>query len=218
MIKLQKISVSQPKNLVYHEFYPNQRFGFACLSYYPAECAEIAQVNAEILDNILKLQLENWEEEKLEEQLIEFFMQLNWRIYSIFQQIGCQEKGISLVLVINIDDELIIVPFGRFICGIWDENGMQELGLAWENFTVKSMQELKLLGNLAQDLKPNMIKHQLVKGSGISILPAHKNIYAKIDNWNQMINQLQDDSEDFPHLILSNGIISKPAKRKLWKR
>lgn len=218
MIKIQSISKSSSHHLVYSEFHPLQRFGYACLTYYPAECEKIAKINSEILDLILKFKLENFPKEDLEPALIEYFVQMNWRLYSIFREVECQEIGISVVLVINNDTELTVIPFGRFICGIWDEKGLHEIGLPWENFRVKSMQELKLLGNLAEDIKPNIIHHKLENRTGISIIPPHKNILSKCNSWNELIGELESDEEEYPHLILSNGIIPAKTKKRLWKK
>ncbi|MCK4956951.1 MAG: hypothetical protein KAS49_04900 [Candidatus Cloacimonetes bacterium] len=215
MIKLQKNSFSNSKNLVYNEFHPNQKFGYACLSYYPAECDEISKINAHILDSILKFNLENFSKEEIKEPLEEFFIQLNWRLYSMFKQTNGKEKGISFILIINFDDKLLIIPFGRFLCGIWDENGLTELGNEWENFQVKSMQELKLLGNLAQNLKPNIIEHHLLNNTGLTIIPAHKNHFAEFNNLNEILNHLNSSEETFPHIILSNGVIKNNKSKKI---
>lgn len=217
MINLQHISQSTSNNLVYNEFYPNQKFGFSFLTYYPAKCGRISEINAVIIENILKFNFYELDEDILITELTEFFVQLNWRLYSIFRKVDCEENGISIVFVLNKDDNLLIIPFGRFICGLWDENGMKELGLSWEHFTVKSMQEFMFLGNLAQDITPNIVRHKLDNRSGLTILPANRNNYGKFETWHQMLNALQNEEEEFPHFIIKNGIIPSKIKKRFGR-
>ena len=216
MTKIQKISYSSKNNLVYNDMHILQKRGFALLTYYPATCEKIDAVNAEILDSILKLELDTFPKEDLEKVLKEFFIQLNWRLYSMFRSTSSQEKGISAVLIINIQDELYVVSFGRFVCGIWNENGLSEIGLPWENFRVKSMQELMLLGNLAEDIKPNILKFELADHNGLSIFPYHKSALSECLSWNELITALDEDEEEFPHILISNGIVSDKSKKRFW--
>ncbi len=218
MIRLQKISNSNSQNMVYHQFHPHQKFGYAALSYYPAECAETDFINAHILNSVLKFDIEKHSEDNVEDALKEFFVQLNWQLYSIFKEKMCVEKGISFVLIINYNENIVLIPFGRFICGIWDEKGFIELGSKWENFTVKSMEKLNFLGNIDKDIKSNIIHHNLKNGSSLLLLPANKSNFFSFRNWNETISEIQLSKEEFPHIFLSNGFLKdNKATRKQRK-
>jgi hypothetical protein len=216
MIKIHKISHSSKNNLVFDDMHLLQNRGFALLTYYPAQCDKIAEINAEILDSILKLELDTFPKEDLQKVLTEFFVQLNWRLFSMFRSVSSQEKGISVVLIVNIQSELYVIPFGRFICGIWNEKGLTEIGNTWENFRVKSMQDLMLLGNLAEDIKPNIIKLELPNHSGLSVVTYHESAISECNSWYEMINELAKAEEEPPYILISNGIVYEKAKKKFW--
>lgn len=168
---IQRISQNHACNYHFAEFFPNLRTKYLFITQFSEEHAEFHKINAHILESFFSIDIPSIDSNDMDARLKEFFLELNWRCYSMFNKLAVQEKGLSLLLLIERDDKLWLMQFGRLLCGISTEDTSREEGTSWSNFVIKTKSDLFLLGGLEEDIFPKVLHPQLVCGDQLFMIP-----------------------------------------------
>jgi len=146
MIKLYDSSDNFISNYTYCDHFPRQSRNIILLLNHYSEDSFANQILEKLLSEIIQLDLESLPEAKIIPVLQEFFVKINWRLYSILSQRPDLERGMSLFLGVMEADKMYLVQFGRYFMGIVDKNEFKETGRKWDNLAVASQTEIQLLG------------------------------------------------------------------------
>ncbi|MCF7913040.1 MAG: PQQ-like beta-propeller repeat protein [Candidatus Cloacimonetes bacterium] len=147
MIKLFDNSDNFTSNYSYCDHFPGQNRNIVLLLNHYSEDSFAEQMLEKLLSEILLLNLDSLPESKIIPVLQDFFVEVNWRFYSLFSQRPDLERGISLFLGVMEADRMYLVQYGRYFMGSLEKTGFQEIGRKWENLAMKSQEDLFLLGN-----------------------------------------------------------------------
>ncbi|HHE38762.1 MAG TPA: hypothetical protein ENL20_09345, partial [Candidatus Cloacimonetes bacterium] len=109
MINLIDHSSTNKSNLTFTDFFPNQDFNLILLTHNLEESEFLNRINFHILERLMNLNLEDVPKKDLEKTLEEFFIEINWQLYSRFRNTQTMEFGISLMLLIILNDEIFLV-------------------------------------------------------------------------------------------------------------
>jgi hypothetical protein len=168
---IKRISQNHACNYHFSEFFPNLRTKYLFISQFSEEHPDFHKINAHILESFFTLDIPSITSDDMDARLKDFFLELNWRCYSMFNKLPVQEKGLSLLLLIQRDDQMWLVQFGRMLCGISSLDECREEGVSWSNFVVKTKSDLLLLGGLGEDIFPKVLHPQLLCGEQLFMLP-----------------------------------------------
>ncbi len=152
MIKLIDNSISFLGNYTYCDHFPGQARNIILLMNHYSEDSYAEQILERVLSEIIKLELDSISEEQIVPTLGNFITEINWRLYSLFSQRPDLERGISLFLGIMESNKMYLVQFGRYFMGVIDQNEFQITGRDWENLSVKSLPDIRLLGSQDTDI------------------------------------------------------------------
>jgi len=221
MINLIDHSNTNKSNLTFTDFFPNQDFNLILLTHNLEESEFLNQINSHILERLMNLNLEDVPKKELDKTLKEFFIEINWQLYSKFRNAQTMEFGISLLLMIIIKDEVFLVQFGRMLCGKIKNGELENIGNDWKNLAVKSKSELFLLGAKDENIVTKIHKFKLEKGEFFFAIPSTKaeelkNIGINSSSLNENIRSLYKNDK-FPYCILNSGNIQIPKKRVWFK-
>ena len=221
MINLIDHSSTNKSNLTFTDFFPNQDFNLILLTHNLEESEFLNRINFHILERLMNLNLEDVPKKDLEKTLKEFFIEINWQLYSRFRNTQTMEFGISLMLLIILNDEIFLVQFGRMLCGKIKTGELEHIGNDWKNLAVKSKSELSLLGAKDENIVTKIHKFKLENGEIFFSIPSLKVEELKKLGINSLsikenINTLYN-AEKFPFCIINSGNI-KELKKRGWFR
>jgi len=178
----------------------------------------IDAANNLILENLLKIELEDLDESTMQDFFSEMFIQLNWQLSSKFKELNSHDKGVSLIFLLQMNDTIYIYQFGRMLLGTYRKKKFNLMGRSWENFKIKSRRELFLLGGQEENIKVKVIKFQLKKGEYLFSVPSNriKDFEAKKPQaklLNEIMGKMTEEA-NFPQFVLGN-VAEKKKKRFL---
>ncbi len=174
MINLIAHSETEKSNLVFTDFFPGQDINLILLTHNLEESEFLNQMNSHILERLMHLNLEDVPRKDLEQMLKEFFIELNWQLYSKFRNTQTMEFGISLLLMIIVKDEIYLVQFGRMLCGKIKNGELEFIGNDGKNLAVKSKLELYLLGAKDKNITTKIHTFKLECGEILFTIPSTK--------------------------------------------
>jgi hypothetical protein len=190
MIKKIIASERYNSNFIFTDFFENQSINIALLLHHTKDGDFYKKLNNDILQGILNLRLDNVALDKIEDILKEYFITLNWQINSKLKRILKEQDGISLLLLVIVNNHLFMVQFGRLLVAISENEKLLEFGRSWEHFKVKNRKELNLLGYEDKDIAVKVYKKKL---SGYNrILAVSSEVVEKIDLKNLDISKTAD--------------------------
>jgi hypothetical protein len=166
------LSDSNPQNLTFTDLFQNQQKGYLVLTHSMPSAAGIEKINAHILERVIQLNIPEMQEDEIKEVLKEFFVELNWQIYSKFRMSIIDEHGISFLMFILYYDKVFVVQFGRLVAGMIQNNKFKEIGKSWDNFPIKTKEDLFLLGGLDRDIFVKIHTLDLHSDTVLFALPA----------------------------------------------
>ena len=212
---------SHESNFVFVDFFKNQKLNLLLLTHNLEKSDFLDKINSFIMEKIIELKIDEIERNNIEEVLKEFFVELNWQLYAKFRKAISKEFGLSLLLVIIYENEAFIVQFGRLLCGLLKNGKLSQIGRDWQNFAIKTKEELFLLGSKDENIDFDIYKVTLEKGSLLFALPS-----TEIENLEKLgINPLSlkeniltlYEKNKFPYFILKVGKSVLIRRKKLWK-
>lgn len=158
--------------MTFSDLFQNQKKGFILLTHTTNTDSAMAKINAHVLEKIMHLNILDLPEDEIKKVLGDFFVELNWQLYSKFRMSIMPEHGISCMLTILYHDKVFIVQFGRLLAGIIQNDDLREIGKAWNNFPIKTKEDLYLLGSMDRDIYVKVHTHKLQSDTALFALPA----------------------------------------------
>jgi hypothetical protein len=148
------------------------RYGWFLLTWHPESDPVLEEIQTQIkldirnsaLGQTSALEIENW--------LKHFFAEYHWKLHAVFRKTSLREKGISLLLAVLFDHDLYIVEFGRMLCGRMEKDRLEPVGRSWNNFHVKSLEEMTLLGMSEADIPVKVKRFHLAENNRFIALPS----------------------------------------------
>ncbi len=153
MIALDREFSSFPKNMIEYQVSKDGRFGWFLVTWHPEEDHVLEEIQTQIkleikssdIQSVSKLSIESW--------LKKFYADFHWKLHAQLRKTHLKEKGISLWFGVLYDHELFFVQFGRLFCALSDARRLSHIGNSWQNYHVKSLEQLCLLGEPERDIK-----------------------------------------------------------------
>ncbi|GEM_PF-219130 len=135
------------------------RFGWFLMTWHPEDDPILEEIQIQIKIDLRNSALGQTSKVEIESWLKDFFSEYHWKMHAVFRKTGLREKGISLFLAVMYDNELYIMEFGRMLCGLVEKDSLRPAGRPWNNFHVKSLDEMQMLGLSESDInvKPKRI-------------------------------------------------------------
>ncbi|KQC07439.1 MAG: hypothetical protein APR54_06045 [Candidatus Cloacimonas sp. SDB] len=226
MLRIHSISETSFSNLTFLLSDRKSKMNLILLTFNYTDEPFLHEFNTHILNSIKKLNLDNLEESVLEKNLKEFFVALNWQLFSKFCRLeGNYEKGISLAFILSIKHKIYVIEFGRMLSGVLRKNKFEYIGRSWENFHIKTKQELFLFGSRDEDIHVKIYQTEIDDDSLFIAIPSLvvEDMKSKIDvsNLRRKIRYLYR-KQNFPYVILSTKnfkiIPQEAALKKAWRR
>ncbi len=221
MLKLESIS-RDDKNLTLSTYFQYDE-SFDIIHTYSLEHTPLIEsINSHILSEIMKIDFEMMSFEQIKDYLRKFFIDLNWQLFPKFERKESLEHGISLLYVHVEGDKVLVVQFGRMLCGVLRDNKIITIGSGWENFIVKSKSDLNLLGFFAKDISFKIYEFELKPEDIFFSLPAKfvdKLQNFEITKWNIVANIQKIYSEEkFPYSVISKKKSYQLMEKKWYEK
>ena len=198
-------STSHKSNFIYTDFFMNQDFNLILMTHNLEQSPFLDKVNSVIINELLDKKFDEIPLASLQSEIKEFFIALNWQLYSLFNKNESAERGISVMLCITTTDTAYVVQFGRFLCGLLHHD-FEIIGEKWEHFSVKSANELNLLGSKDKNIPVKIHKISLQKNSYLLAIPSDiaENLIQFKEKPKKLLGQIQliSQKEDFPFFVL----------------
>ncbi|MCF7920772.1 MAG: PQQ-binding-like beta-propeller repeat protein [Candidatus Cloacimonetes bacterium] len=220
MIKLIRNSESCGVSQTYFDYFPRQKRNyFLQLDHYNQD-PYTEKMEEYVLGEFIKLKLEQYSISQLQNVLREFFIKLNWQLYSIFSQRQDLERGLSLALTITEEEKLYFVKFGRFSAGLLSEDKLEKLG-DWKNPAVLSYAEIGLLGAKDEDIRVKIQEYEIPVNSYFLVITSSQAVELEkigihhlsiIENLEQLLAK-----DCFSFLLLYNNY-QKAHSHRYWMR
>jgi hypothetical protein len=90
-----------------------------------------------------------------------FMNDLNWISAGKMHNLPLNNQGISLGLILVNEDEITAIRYGRMLLGKIVSDKLECIGPEWDNFSIKSLDRLSLLGLLSEDKFPEFYQVKL---------------------------------------------------------
>ncbi|MDP8220174.1 MAG: PQQ-binding-like beta-propeller repeat protein [Candidatus Stygibacter frigidus] len=221
MIKIFDSSKNFPGNYIYLDHFPGQNRNIMLLLSHHSEDSFSSQILENLLSEIIELDLDNISEDKIISALQSFFVEINWRIYSLLGQRPDLERGVSLFLGVMENDRLYFVQFGRYFMGIFEKTEFKEIGRKWDNLAMTSRDDLMLLGSRDVDIAvkveqiiiPESSYFLVIDNSAAMLL---KNLGLNYLSINEHLNQLK--AKDKFGFLLLKFWEQKASSNTPWRR
>jgi hypothetical protein len=219
-VKIQ-LSENNKNNLSFSDFFQGENRSIVLLTHYREERSYHENINALILERLVKLDLHNISWPDIPKTLRDYFLNLNWELYAQFRKYDSDEMGVSVFLAVIEEKSICFVASGRFLTGAVTHTGLEELGRTWDNFHIKTKEDLCLIGSMGQDIEINPLIYSLSEDSLFLVIPSDKaeileqsreNIYdinSKINNENLL--------EPFPYCLVSH-IAKNISIKRSWHK
>jgi hypothetical protein len=159
LLKQLAISKSLSNKIVFTDYYPTRDCFFSlCLHYYE-DTPIVYDALGEIMELILNFIKDNKVFEKQKYQ--SFMNDLNWISAGKLKSLPLNNHGISLGLLLVNNNQITAFRYGRMLLGKISANKLEYIGPEWNNFSVKSLDRLSLLGLLSEDKFPEIYQIEL---------------------------------------------------------
>jgi len=173
------------------------------------------------MEKVIELRIDEIDRFHIKESLQEFFVELNWQLYAKFRKTISEEFGLSLLLVVFYENEAFIVQFGRILCGLLFGGKLTHIGRDWQNFAIKTKEELFLLGSRDENISVEVYKVRLENGSVLFALPSVKIAALKKLGINALslkehISVLYE-KEIFPYFIVKVGKTVLKKRKNIFR-
>ncbi|HPT72292.1 MAG TPA: hypothetical protein PLE74_08415 [Candidatus Cloacimonadota bacterium] len=178
--------------------------------------------NSLLINEVLLQDWENSSKDKIENQIKEFFVELNWKLYAQFRQTNLPEQGISVILAVVFDNDVYLAQFGRMLCCTVTGKKRTELGRTWDNFHVKTKNELFLLGSIEDNIHVKVMQISLKPGTYLITIPStlSDRFTIEFDSAFQPLAILSKFYEEsaFPYFIIGADIKRSEKKKSFFLR
>jgi hypothetical protein len=222
MLNIKASSANHDSNIFFTTYFQGKSNYVALATHTTLKSELYDQVNSFIINEILLQDFENSMKDKIEEALKDFFVELNWKLYAKFRQTNLPEHGISLILTIVYDNDIYLVQFGRMLCCTINGKKLTEFGRAWDNFHVKSKNDLFLLGSIEDNIHVKVLQTELKPGMYLVCLPStHTDAFGlQIANGVVPLQHLSNlySVAAFPYFTLGADIKRSNKKKSLFRR
>ncbi len=168
MIKQVAISESFNNKIAFTDYYPNRSDFFSLFIHYFEDTPIVYETLGEIMELILNFMNEYKETSK--DKLLNFMNDLNWISAGKLRNLPLNNQGISLGLVIINDNKVTSLRYGRMLMAKIYDSKIESIGPEWDNFSVKSLDSLSLLGLLSEDKYPELFEFELKNNEKFIIL------------------------------------------------
>ena len=159
MIKQLAISKSFSHKIVFTDYYPNRSEFFSLFIHYYEDTPIVYDTLGEIMELVLSYIKDNNHVDK--EKIENFMNDLNWISAGKMRNLPLNNQGISLGLIFVNEDEITAIRYGRILLGKIVGDKLEYIGPEWDNFSIKSLDRLSLLGLLSEDKFPEFYKIKL---------------------------------------------------------
>ncbi len=129
-------------------------------------------INRQILHNLKKFELTKINKNVFENNLKELFIRLNWQIFSMFSEENTLDRGISLIFVLIDNNDVLVIQYGRLLCGFKKKKNFIQIGSGWDNFKVKIREGLNLLGSMDSEIPVKILYPEIEIGDIFFCLPS----------------------------------------------
>ena len=218
MLKIVSNSESHKNNFFYKDFFPKNNFNHILLTHSLEKDIDLSEINRVIMNSIISLEFDDLIISNLEQKLKDFFVELNWHLVAKFNKLGIKQRGISLFMGLQHNGYFYFVQFGRFLAGKIENKQFETIGKKWDNFHVKTIDSLELIGNKEEDINVKINKIELSDDAFIFALP-FKKAHQIQDNLNYYTieEKLKKEykKEKFPY-FLANTPDQIEVKKKKW--
>jgi|SRR5690554_3091112 len=204
-------------NLYYSDFFQNQNRNIILLTHYRKEKPYHEKINSLILEKLVQLDLQNIYWDNIPTLLQEFFLNLNWELYANLRKHKTEDEGVSLLLAVIDSNDICFVSFGRFLTGIMNNEGLEELGRKWDNSHIKTKADLELIGSVGKDIKVRSIIHKIPENATFIAIPTdtERELDIKKVGFFNLINTIEKQyrKETFPYCLIYNEKSKRKSKR-----
>lgn len=169
MIKQLAISRTSTNNkIVFTDYYPNRSQFFSLFIHYYEDTPLVYETLGEVMELVLEFIKNNSTLHK--ENIQNFMNDLNWISAGKLKNLPLNNHGISLGLILVNKDEITAIRYGRMLLGKIIGNKIEHIGPEWNNFGIKSLDRLSLLGLLSEDKFPEFYQIKLNNNERFIIL------------------------------------------------
>lgn len=220
MIKLIGTSDSIDRKRIYYDYFPRQKRNYFLLIDHFQDDPFICKMEEYIVGEFVKLNLSELPLKHLDNLLSEFFVKLNWQIYSGFAQRPDLERGFSLAFLIFDNNKFYFVKFGRFSAGKIIKDQLEKID-EWVNPAVLSYDKMGLLGSIDTDITVKIHKIEMEDESRFLIINSKEALDLEKKGIHQLsliehINALSQSAE-FCYILLENSH-PKALCHRYWVR
>lgn len=180
------------------------------------------KANDLLLTSLAEIPFAKLTPDNLKENIEEYFVRLNWQLYSLFSSDDLKERGISVIYIFIIQNRIFIIQFGRLLCAVQKGKHRRIIGKAWENFRVKTKRDLFLLGSIDEDIAAKIIEVDLKKNAQFFALPSSEadrfDQKTKTANLTEHLESLSE-SLPFPFIVIARQAIPRSGViKKLFNK
>jgi hypothetical protein len=173
MLRLHSISETSFSNLTFSMSDRKRNLNIILLTFNFTNESYLQEFNDHILRTLKKAKLESVDESSLEKAVKEFFVELNWQLFSKFTRLeNNYERGVSLAFIVSLNNQVYVVEFGRMLSGVLRKNKFEYIGKNWDNFKIKTKEELFLLGSRDEDIHVKMFQTEIDDDSLFITVPS----------------------------------------------
>jgi len=174
-----------------------------------------------VLQSIISKNFENVNINETIVRMKEYFVELNWQLNAKLRNFPVKEKGFSLLFILTKGNKAYLVQFGRFLLGIVEGNNFSEIGRSWDNFHVKTLEDLKLLGYADKNIDVQIHEVELKEDCQLIGLPFKQASELKTKSPSKytledIISKLYQ-SDTFPYILLTTRTARKRKKTGFLK-
>lgn len=159
MIKQVKISKTFRNRIAFSDYHPNRNEFFSVFIHYYEDTPLAYDTLGEILE--LVLEYVKTAEYQKRANLQKFMNDLNWIAAGKLKSLPINNQGISFGFLLIDEDNVTAICYGRMLIAKISGNKLEEIGEKWENYSVKSLQRMSLLGLLSEDKFPEIYNIEL---------------------------------------------------------
>jgi hypothetical protein len=168
LIKQISISESFSNKIAFTDYYPNRQNYFSLFIHYFEDTPIVYDTLGEIMDLILTFL--NQHKDVSKDKLLSFMNDLNWISAGKLRNLPLNNQGISLGLVLVNDNQVRALRYGRILMARVINSKIESLGPKWDNFSIKSLDNLSLLGLLSEDKYPELFEFELKNNEQFIVL------------------------------------------------
>lgn len=154
MIKQVGISKTFRNRIAFSDYHPNRKEFFSVFIHYYEDTPLIYDTLGELLK--LVLEYVKTPEYQKRSNLQKFMNDLNWIAAGKLKSLPLNNQGVSFGLLLIDEDNITAIRYGRILIAKISGDKLEAIGEEWENYSVKSLQRMSLLGLLSEDKFPEI--------------------------------------------------------------